>query len=332
MKKADRSKAEGRWITTKGGGHFFITNKKAKGMPIKPDKMGIDDLEAFIDKKYEDKAPLEEIEKLEAEFDRRVTSEDTKKTQGTDIAESTMGTEDPFLVSEGVSIDEQLVNAYANWLEPIDKKTGGRPNGMDDKDLIENMRGIFQDHPEMKPKHLSKKNILEAAKDVYDNKKKIIEKHKRAKSIFDNNWKTGDKDYDRLLNDKEYIKLYKEDNVSAHKKVLSTKDYEDLIFERIQKKGSDRPREHLRGRLNDEKFKQLEEAIGNSQKLEVPTIEYHKRVGGDIVAMQEGHHRAVIAEKHNSVVPTVIIFKYVTPEEVAKEFPVFNKIWNKEKK
>ena len=117
-----------------------------------PKKMTTDELEKYIEKRYSEHAPQSELNRLETEYARRVTEEDLHMT------------EDDLTMSEGIALEEQLVEMYHKYLTPSARQ------GMTEENIIENMRSAVESYG---GRNLADKQILDAAKDVYKIKKKI---------------------------------------------------------------------------------------------------------------------------------------------------------------
>lgn len=123
--------------------------------------MPTNELEKYIEKRYTEKAPQKELDKLETEFATRVLEEDLNIT------------ENDLNMTEGIALEEELVDMYHKYLTPSAR------NGMDKEDIIKNMRSAIENRNHGDSSHLSDKQILDAAKDAYEYKKNLILKKKR---------------------------------------------------------------------------------------------------------------------------------------------------------
>lgn len=124
------------------------------------EKMNTDDLEKYIDDRYEAGAPQEEIDYLEDIFSKRVSEEDLNVTE----EDTNMG--------EGISVEEQLADMYNRYINPNYR------GGMDEKGIISNMRTAIQNAGG--GINLTDKNILAAARDAYEYKKLILDRYKES--------------------------------------------------------------------------------------------------------------------------------------------------------
>jgi hypothetical protein len=117
--------------------------------------MSTHELEKFIEKRYKEKAPQSEIDKLENEYATRVS-------------------EDDLDMSEGISLEEQLRNMYHRYITPKDR------GGMEEEDIINNMRSAIDSYRGTSS-NFSDKQILDAAKDVYMHRKNLLLKYKQKR-------------------------------------------------------------------------------------------------------------------------------------------------------
>jgi len=124
-----------------------------------------DDLEKLIDKRYEIGASQEELNFLETEFAGRVSEEDLSIT------------EEELNISEGISVQEQLVNMYHRYLYPELQQ------GMGANDILSNIRAVIETAGGKKS--IADKQLLFAAKDIYAHRQNLLRKLK-AKPI--SNW------------------------------------------------------------------------------------------------------------------------------------------------
>ena len=136
-------------------------------------KMGTNELEAYIDSRYEAGATQEELEGLEVVYDQRVSEEDLNMTE-----------EDPNMredTAEGSHLEENLRDAYRRYLQPDDQRDGR----MTKQEVVSFMRAIIEDsrgiNKEMKD--VSGGQILAAAKDVYEYKRNLIKRYKSKNKL-----------------------------------------------------------------------------------------------------------------------------------------------------
>ncbi len=131
-------------------------------------KRGTQELEAYIDTRYEAGAPQAELEALETAFAERVSEDELNMTE-----------EDPNMMedtAEGTHLEENLREAYRRYLQP-DNERDGR---MTRREVIRFMRSIIKDSRNINKgmKAVSNAQILEAAKDIYEYRKNLIEKYR----------------------------------------------------------------------------------------------------------------------------------------------------------
>src|SRR5665213_2073773 len=96
-------------------------------------KMSTDELEQYIDSRYEAGATQEELDSLEMAYAERVSEDDLNMTE-----------EDPYMredTAEGTHLEENLVDAYRRYLQP-DEERDGR---MTRKEVVSFMRAIIED-------------------------------------------------------------------------------------------------------------------------------------------------------------------------------------------
>ena len=148
--------------------------KREKTITITPELqktisiLSTDDLEKLIDKRYEIGASQEELNFLETEFAGRVSEEDL------DITEEELG------ISEGISVQEQLVNMYHRYLHPELRQ------GMGVNDILSNMRAVIETAGGKKS--IADKQLLFAAKDIYAHRQNLLKKlnYRKVKKAIDN--------------------------------------------------------------------------------------------------------------------------------------------------
>ena len=144
-------------------------------------KMDTNELETYIDSRYEAGAPQEELEALEVAYAQRVSEDDLNMTE-----------EDPNMredTAEGTHLEENLAEAYRRYLQPDDQRDGR----MTKAEVVSFMRAIVEDSKSINKgmKKVSSGQILAAAKDVYEYKINLIIRYKsknKLSSIPTNLW------------------------------------------------------------------------------------------------------------------------------------------------
>jgi len=136
-------------------------------------KMGTNELEAYIDARYEAGASQEELEGLEVTYADRVSEEDLNMTE-----------EDPNMredTAEGSHLEENLRDAYRRYLQPEDERDGRSTR----EELIHFMRAIVEDSRGINKgmKDVSDGQILAAAKDVYEYRRNLIKRYKSKNKL-----------------------------------------------------------------------------------------------------------------------------------------------------
>jgi len=135
--------------------------------------MGTNELEAYLDSRYEAGAPQEELDALEVAYADRVSEEDLNMTE-----------EDPNMredTAEGTHLEENLVDAYRRYLQP-DNQRDGR---MTKEEVVSFMRAIIEDSRGINKgmKDVSSGQVLAAAKDVYEYKRNLIIRYKSKNKL-----------------------------------------------------------------------------------------------------------------------------------------------------
>ena len=127
-------------------------------------KMGTNELEAYLDSRYEAGAPQAELEALEITFAERVSEDELNMTE-----------EEPNMREAhdmGVDLEEWLAIEYFQYLNP-NERVGGR----EDKDFF-NPNG-FNEFLSLNLKPgIKRKDIMEAARDIYEYRKNLTEKYR----------------------------------------------------------------------------------------------------------------------------------------------------------
>lgn len=134
-----------------------------------------DAIEKQLDEAYKRNAPQSEIDRLETELAKWVSE------GGHDVSEEDMMGFIPT-TSEGYSLDEALINLYHQYLNAGNKNI----TPYDRRELIDIMRGEINDpvHKLRAVGNLTDQQILEAAKDVYENRKNLIHRKKMQPKLY----------------------------------------------------------------------------------------------------------------------------------------------------
>jgi len=140
-------------------------------MELNITKMSTDELEQYIDSRYEAGAPQEELDVLEVEYSNRVSDDDLNMTEDEpDMREAH---------EMGVDLEEWLAKEYFEYTHP-QERVGGR----EAKDYFH--PHIFNEFMMFKLKvGIKRKDIMEAAKDIYEYKRNLIQRY-RSKNKFSN--------------------------------------------------------------------------------------------------------------------------------------------------
>ena len=134
-------------------------------------KMGTEELEAYIDSRYEAGAPQGELEALEVAFAPRVSEDESNMT------------EEELNMSEahdmGVDLEEWLAIEYHQFTHPQDR-VGCREDG----DFLR--PEVFNDFLSLNLKpRIKRQDILEAAKDIYQYKRNLNQRRRiKSKHIY----------------------------------------------------------------------------------------------------------------------------------------------------
>ncbi len=132
-------------------------------------QLSTEELEEHIDSRYEAGAPQDELDALEIEYSTRVSEDDLNMT------------EDEPAMSEaydmGVDLEEWLAKEYYEFTNPE-----GRVGGREDKDYLN--PDSFNDFMTLNLKvGIKRKDIMEAAKDVYEYKRNLIDKYRSRNKL-----------------------------------------------------------------------------------------------------------------------------------------------------
>ena len=131
--------------------------------------MSTDELESYIDYRYEAGAPQDELDVLEIEYSKRVSEDDLSMTEDEpDMREAH---------EMGVDFEEWLASEYYQFIHP-NERSGGR----DTKDYFK--PESFNDFLTVNFKAgIKRKDIMAAAKDVYEYKRNLIKRQKSSNKL-----------------------------------------------------------------------------------------------------------------------------------------------------
>ena len=153
--------------------------------PLKAEiiQMGTEELEAYIDLRYEAGAQQGELDTLETAFAERDSEDEINMTE-----------EEPNMAEAwdmGVDLEEWLAYEYYRYLHPETEWGGRKKEGFFNPTLFNDFLSL-----NLKPT-IKRKDILSAAQDIYEYKTKLIKrqksKHKllniptRLSNLFKNN-------------------------------------------------------------------------------------------------------------------------------------------------
>ena len=132
-------------------------------------QLSTEQLEQYIDARYEANAPQEELEDLETVYSQRVSEDDLNMTE----EEPNMHEEIQF----GASLEEWLIQMYHRYITPQERC------GMELSGIIGNMRSTLEQYSNGKLKNPTNQRVLSAAKDVYEYKRNLINKYKSRNKL-----------------------------------------------------------------------------------------------------------------------------------------------------
>jgi hypothetical protein len=128
------------------------------------------ELEEYIDSRYEAGAPQDELDALETQYATRVSEDDLNMTE-----------DEPNMREAhemGVDLEEWLASEYHQYTHPED-----RAGGRDEKGYFR--RSSFNDFLTLNLKPgITKKDIMAAAKDVYEYKRDLIQRYRSKNKLF----------------------------------------------------------------------------------------------------------------------------------------------------
>ena len=136
-------------------------------------KLSTEELEQYIDSRYEANAPQGELNALETVYSTRVSEDDLNMTEEEPNMQEDTG--------EGTHLEENLVDAYRRYLQPDDHRDGK----MTKQEVISFMRAIIEDSRGINKgmKSVMDAEVLAAAKDLYERKKDLISKYKSRNKL-----------------------------------------------------------------------------------------------------------------------------------------------------
>jgi hypothetical protein len=130
-------------------------------------------LESYIELRYECGASQDELDTLETIFAGRVTEDDPAMTE-----EDIRMSEEQF---NGASFEEGLFDLYRRYLQP----RGRRDGLMGDMDIVSGLRSWVEEaafYLGGLKENVTDRQILEAARDVYERKTDLIIRYKRHRN------------------------------------------------------------------------------------------------------------------------------------------------------
>ena len=138
-------------------------------------KLSTEELEKYIDPRYEAEAPQVELNALETQYAQRVSEDDLNMTEDEPNMSEEIG-------PNGGNLELGLIEMYRRYLQP----QGQRDGLMDNEDIIGNIRANLEDAGFKSGglKKVSDKEVLAAAKDLYEYKKSLIVRYKSKNKII----------------------------------------------------------------------------------------------------------------------------------------------------
>ena len=138
-------------------------------------QLSTEQLEQYIDARYEANAPQRELNALETAYSERVSEDDLNMTEEEPNMQEDTG--------EGTHLEENLVDAYHRYLQPDDQRDGK----MTKEEDVSFMRAIIEDSRGINKgmKSVTDTEVLAAAKDLYEHRRNLISKYK-SKNKFSN--------------------------------------------------------------------------------------------------------------------------------------------------
>ena len=137
-------------------------------------QLSTEEFEKHIDSRYEAGATQAELNALETEYAQRVSEDDLNMTEDEPNMSEEIG-------PNGGNLEIGLIEMYRRYLQ----QQGQRDGLMDNADIIGNIRANLEDAG-LKSRGLKKvsdKAVLAAAKDLYEHRKRLIEKYKSKNKI-----------------------------------------------------------------------------------------------------------------------------------------------------
>ncbi|HAH20133.1 MAG TPA: hypothetical protein DCL49_04420 [Candidatus Omnitrophica bacterium] len=137
-------------------------------LPKEVTNLSTDDLEILIDRRYEAEVTQEELNLLETEWEKRVTEEDLSITE----TEQNIGEGD----ISGSDLTEVLIKTYYQYITSKDR-TGGLDNASFQQKGF--WVDIVKEMSKTAPREtITDKQVMEAAKDIYEYKVKLLQRQK----------------------------------------------------------------------------------------------------------------------------------------------------------
>lgn len=136
------------------------------------EELNTENLEELIEKRYEVGASQQELDMLEDLYAERISEENIDMVEHEPDLRETLG--------QGADLEELLVYHYSEFLKPIKERVGS----YSDKDLVLQIRAQIVDFAKKDLKNISDEEILDAAKDLYEWKRNLLEKQKSKTKKF----------------------------------------------------------------------------------------------------------------------------------------------------
>ncbi|MDO8674736.1 MAG: hypothetical protein Q7K71_01300 [Candidatus Omnitrophota bacterium] len=137
-------------------------------------KLSTEELEKYLDSRYEAEAHQAELDALETEYAQRVSEDDLNMTEDEPNMSEEIG-------PNGGNLELGLIEMYRRYLQP----QGQRDGLMDNEDIIGNIRANLKDAGFKSGglKKVSDKEALAAAKDLYEHRKDLISRYKSKNKL-----------------------------------------------------------------------------------------------------------------------------------------------------
>ncbi len=137
-------------------------------------QLSTEELEKYVDSRYEAWAPQAELDALETQYAEKVSEDDLHMTEDEPNMSEEIG-------PDGGNLEEGLIEMYRRYLQP----QGQRDGLMDDEDIIGNIRANLKDAGFKSGglKKVSDRQVLAAAKDLYEHRKDLVSRYKAKNKL-----------------------------------------------------------------------------------------------------------------------------------------------------